>query len=119
MRRRLCRSQVSCGVAPRRSRMPGGRNYGVRIAGRCERNLQACWPESNVLIERRYLPVSSKLDYNAVVKVEALTGGSEWVEQAAKTLTLLHPAVAQAWYRDYRMGVFSFRQASPLPLEET
>jgi len=96
VRRRLCCSQVSCWVVPRHSRMPGGRNYRVRIADSRERNLQACWPESNVLIEHRYHPVSSELDYNAVVKVEALTGGSEWVEQAAKTLTLLHPAVARA-----------------------
>ena len=61
-----------------------------------ERNLQACWPESNVLIEPRYPPVSSELGHNAVVKLEALTDGSEWLEQAAKTLTLLHSAVAQA-----------------------
>ncbi|MGH9556522.1 MAG: hypothetical protein ACRD2Y_11945 [Terriglobales bacterium] len=35
-----------------------------------EGNLQAYWPECNVLIERRYDPVSNEPDYNAVVDVE-------------------------------------------------
>lgn len=33
-------------------------------------NLQAYWPESNVLIERRYDPVSQEPDYNTAVTVE-------------------------------------------------
>jgi predicted molibdopterin-dependent oxidoreductase YjgC len=32
-------------------------------------NLQAYWPEGNVLIERRYDPISNEPDYNAVVEV--------------------------------------------------
>jgi len=41
----------------------------VRIAEIREGNLQAHWPEGNVLIERRYDPVSAEPDYNAVVEV--------------------------------------------------
>jgi len=33
-------------------------------------NLQGYWPEGNVLLERRYDPVSAEPDYNAVVEVE-------------------------------------------------
>jgi molybdopterin-dependent oxidoreductase alpha subunit len=32
-------------------------------------NLQAYWPEGNVLIERRYDPISNEPDYNAVVEI--------------------------------------------------
>jgi anaerobic selenocysteine-containing dehydrogenase len=46
----------------------------VRLAEIREGNLQAQWPECNVLIERRYDPVSNEPDYNAVVEVEALGG---------------------------------------------
>jgi len=41
----------------------------VRLADIREGNLQAQWPECNVLIERRYDPVSNEPDYNAVVEV--------------------------------------------------
>ncbi|HXE90654.1 MAG TPA: FdhF/YdeP family oxidoreductase [Terriglobales bacterium] len=41
----------------------------ARFADIREGNLQAYWPECNVLIERRYDPVSSEPDYNAVVDV--------------------------------------------------
>jgi len=41
----------------------------VRFADIREGNLQAYWPECNVLIERRYDPVSNEPDYNAVVDV--------------------------------------------------
>ncbi len=41
----------------------------VRLADIREGNLQAHWPEGNVLIERRYDPVSAEPDYNAVVEV--------------------------------------------------
>jgi anaerobic selenocysteine-containing dehydrogenase len=34
-----------------------------------EGNLQAYWPEGNVLIERRYDPISNEPDYNAVVEI--------------------------------------------------
>ncbi len=40
-------------------------------SGPCRpRHVQAFWPESNVLIGRRYDPVSGEPDYNAVVTVE-------------------------------------------------
>jgi molybdopterin-dependent oxidoreductase alpha subunit len=42
----------------------------VRLADIREGNLQAHWPEGNVLIERRYDPVSAEPDYNAVVDVQ-------------------------------------------------
>ena len=35
-----------------------------------EGTLQAYWPEANVLLTRRYDPVSAEPDYNAVVTVE-------------------------------------------------
>ena len=41
----------------------------VRLADIHEGNLQAHWPEGNVLIERRYDPVSAEPDYNALVEV--------------------------------------------------
>ncbi len=41
----------------------------VRIADIREGNLQAHWPEGNVLIERRYDPVSAEPDYNTAVEV--------------------------------------------------
>jgi len=52
--------------------MPGGRDYRVRITDIRDGNLQAYWPECNELIEHRYRPVSSELDCNAVVEVEAV-----------------------------------------------
>jgi predicted molibdopterin-dependent oxidoreductase YjgC len=42
----------------------------VRIALVKEGTLQAYWPEANVLISRRYDPVSAEPDYNAIVRVE-------------------------------------------------
>ena len=42
----------------------------VRIAPVKEGTLQAYWPEANVLITRRYDPVSAEPDYNAIVRVE-------------------------------------------------
>jgi predicted molibdopterin-dependent oxidoreductase YjgC len=44
----------------------------VRLAAVKPRSLQAHWPEANVLIGRRYDPVSGEPDYNAYVRVEAL-----------------------------------------------
>ena len=35
-----------------------------------ERHLQAYWPETNVLIPRRFDPVSGEPDYNALVTLE-------------------------------------------------
>jgi anaerobic selenocysteine-containing dehydrogenase len=41
----------------------------VRIADLPPRTLQAYWPEANVLIPRRYDPVSEEPDYHALVEV--------------------------------------------------
>jgi molybdopterin-dependent oxidoreductase alpha subunit len=42
----------------------------ARLAPMKERHLQAYWPETNVLISRRFDPVSGEPDYNVVVSVE-------------------------------------------------
>jgi molybdopterin-dependent oxidoreductase alpha subunit len=48
-----------------------GRMPAVARVGPCRRqHLQAFWPESNVLISRRYDPASGEPDYNALVRVE-------------------------------------------------
>jgi anaerobic selenocysteine-containing dehydrogenase len=44
----------------------------ARLAPMKERHLQAYWPETNVLIARRFDPVSGAPDYNAMVTVERL-----------------------------------------------
>ena len=44
----------------------------ARLAPMKERHLQAYWPETNVLISRRFDPVSGEPDYKAVVTVEPL-----------------------------------------------
>jgi anaerobic selenocysteine-containing dehydrogenase len=41
----------------------------VRLADIRQGNVQAYWPEGNVLIERRYDPVSQAPDYNVVVEI--------------------------------------------------
>ncbi len=48
-----------------------GELRGTARVGPCRRrHVQAFWPESNVLIARRYDPISGEPDYNAVVSVE-------------------------------------------------
>jgi predicted molibdopterin-dependent oxidoreductase YjgC len=48
-----------------------GELRGTARVGPCRRrHVQAFWPESNVLIARKYDPVSGEPDYNAVVSVE-------------------------------------------------
>ena len=42
----------------------------TRLAPMKERHLQAYWPETNVLITRRFDPVSGEPDYNAIVTAE-------------------------------------------------
>ena len=42
----------------------------ARLAPMKERHLQAYWPETNVLIARRFDPVSGEPDYNVVVSAE-------------------------------------------------
>lgn len=51
-----------------------GRMEGVcRIAPIRSKNVQVHWPEGNVLITRRYDPVSGEPDYNTLAKLEKLT----------------------------------------------
>jgi molybdopterin-dependent oxidoreductase alpha subunit len=45
----------------------------ARLAAMKERHLQAYWPEVNVLIPRRFDPVSGEPDYNALVTAEPVT----------------------------------------------
>ena len=50
---------------------------GVVRLGPCRPgHLQAFWPECNVLVGRRYDPVSGEPDYNAFVRVEPASGAS-------------------------------------------
>jgi anaerobic selenocysteine-containing dehydrogenase len=42
----------------------------VRLAPMKERHVQTYWPETNVLITRRFDPVSGEPDYNVFVTVE-------------------------------------------------
>jgi molybdopterin-dependent oxidoreductase alpha subunit len=45
----------------------------ARLAPMKERHLQTYWPETNVLITRRFDPVSGEPDYNAIVTAERAT----------------------------------------------
>jgi molybdopterin-dependent oxidoreductase alpha subunit len=47
----------------------------ARFAPMKQRTVQAYWPETNVLIPRRFDPVSGEPDYNAFVTIEPLTHG--------------------------------------------
>ena len=49
-----------------------------------QRHLQAYWPETNVLIARRFDPVSGEPDYNALVTVDPI------VELGATTPALVN-----------------------------
>jgi molybdopterin-dependent oxidoreductase alpha subunit len=51
----------------------------VRLAPMKERHLQAYWPETNLLISRRFDPVSGEPDYNAMVTVERASGAAAGV----------------------------------------
>jgi predicted molibdopterin-dependent oxidoreductase YjgC len=44
----------------------------ARLAPMKRRHLQAYWPETNVLIPRRFDPVSGEPDYNTMVSAEAV-----------------------------------------------
>jgi len=58
---------------PVRLRSEAGEWIGVvRLAPMKERHLQTYWPETNVLIPRRFDPVSGEPDYNTLVTVERL-----------------------------------------------
>jgi len=72
----------------------------TRLAPMKERHLQAYWPEINVLISRRFDPVSGVPDYNAVVTVEpvgplAATTPAR-VESAPRAAPAEEPAPAMA-----------------------
>ncbi len=48
-----------------------GEMHAVARIGPCrQHHVQAFWPESNVLLSRRYDPISGEPDYNAIVSVE-------------------------------------------------
>ena len=60
---------------PVRLRSEVGEWVGIaRLAPMKERHLQTYWPETNVLIPRRFDPVSGEPDYNAIVTVERAAG---------------------------------------------
>ena len=72
----------------------------TRLAPMKERHLQAYWPEINVLISRRFDPVSGAPDYNAVVTIEpvgplAATTPAR-VESAPRAAPADEPAPAMA-----------------------
>jgi anaerobic selenocysteine-containing dehydrogenase len=61
-----------------RLRSDVGQWVGVaRLAPMKNRHLQAYWPEANVLIPRRFDPVSGEPDYNCLVTVERVEGGPQ------------------------------------------
>jgi len=62
----------------------------VRLAPMKERHLQAYWPETNVLISRRFDPVSGEPDYNVVVTVEP--AGPLGATTPARVESAGHPA---------------------------
>jgi len=58
----------------------------AKLAPMKRRNLQAYWPETNVLITRRFDPVSGEPDYNCFVTVETI--GNAWRPDAAAVSSL-------------------------------
>ncbi len=67
-----------------RLRSDAGQWNGIaRHAPMKSRNLQAYWPETNVLITRRFDPVSGEPDYNCLVTVERVGGGGATVRAKA------------------------------------
>lgn len=69
------REGLADGAAVRLHNEHGEMRGVVRITEMKEGHLQAYWPEANVLIGRRYDPVSKEPDYNAIVRLERLPGG--------------------------------------------
>jgi molybdopterin-dependent oxidoreductase alpha subunit len=63
----------------------------VKTAPMKRRNLQAYWPETNVLITRRFDPVSGEPDYNCLVTLERV----EPAGSSAEPLRGAEPAVAR------------------------
>ena len=70
-----------------RLRSDVGQWIGVaRLAPMKSRHLQAYWPETNVLIPRRFDPVSGEPDYNCLVTVERVAGSSETLVEAVPSM---------------------------------
>lgn len=74
----------------------------VRLASMKERHLQTYWPETNVLIPRRFDPVSGEPDYNVLVTVEPVSTLPSTrparvdVEPETAPATTTEPAMARA-----------------------
>ena len=58
----------------------------ARRAPMKSRNLQAYWPETNVLITRRFDPVSGEPDYNGLVRIELVADGSGEIARVRERL---------------------------------
>jgi anaerobic selenocysteine-containing dehydrogenase len=65
----------------------------ARLAPMKERHLQAYWPETNVLIPRRFDPVSGEPDYNVMVTVEP--AGALGATTPARVEAATRPAPAE------------------------
>jgi hypothetical protein len=72
------------------------------------RHLQAYWPETNVLIPRRFDPVSGEPDYNVMVVAEAAGPPGATtplpVEEAARSVRASEPQPVMARARTTRDG---------------
>ena len=76
-----------------RLRSDAGEWTGItRLAPMKERHLQTYWPETNVLISRRFDPVSGEPDYNALVTIEPV--GPRAVAIPARAASAPHVAPA-------------------------
>jgi predicted molibdopterin-dependent oxidoreductase YjgC len=74
----------------------------ARLASMKERHLQTYWPETNVLIPRRFDPASGEPDYNTLVTAEPVASlpgmrpaPVESEIQAAPTAVVTEPAMAR------------------------
>jgi molybdopterin-dependent oxidoreductase alpha subunit len=65
----------------------------ARLAAMKERHLQAYWPETNVLITRRFDPVSGEPDYNAIVTLERRSAAAASAP-VGRTVASEEPALA-------------------------
>jgi molybdopterin-dependent oxidoreductase alpha subunit len=71
----------------------------ARLAPMKPRHVQAYWPETNVLISRRFDPVSGEPDYNAMVTIEpagALPGTTPAPVENARRASATEPSPAMA-----------------------
>ena len=84
---------IADGVPVRLKSDAGAWTGKARYAPMKTRNLQAYWPETNVLITRRFDPVSGEPDYNVLVTIEAVEPGGAPVP-GMETLPSAQPAPA-------------------------